>query len=103
MQVTSQFRTVALVGRSNTPGIREPLTALAACIAKRGFDVVFEAETAQDVGVTDYPALSTPEIGARADVAVVLGGGGTNLGLRPPLRAQRKPPVGGEHAPLRVT
>ena len=33
MQVTSQFKTVALVGRNNTPGIGEPLTALAACIA----------------------------------------------------------------------
>jgi NAD+ kinase len=57
MQVTSQFKTVALVGRSNTPGIGEPLTELASCIAKRGFDVVFEAQTAHEIGVTDYPAL----------------------------------------------
>src|SRR5258706_211003 len=58
MQVTSQFRTVALVGRSNTPGIGEPLTALASCIAKRGFDVVFEAETAAEIGVTGYPGMA---------------------------------------------
>ncbi|MGE8473552.1 MAG: NAD(+) kinase, partial [Paraburkholderia hospita] len=50
MQANSQFKTVALVGRSNTPGIGEPLTALAACIGKLGFDVVFEAETAQEIG-----------------------------------------------------
>ncbi len=65
MQVTSQFKTVALVGRNNTPGIRDPLTALATCIAKRGFEVVFEADTAAEIGVTDYPALRPAEI-ARA-------------------------------------
>jgi len=29
MEIGTQFKTVALVGRNNTPGIREPLTALA--------------------------------------------------------------------------
>src|SRR5260370_42260089 len=81
MEIGTQSKPVALVGRNNTPGIREPLTALAACIVKRGFDVVFEAETAHDVGVTDYPALTAQEIGARADVAVGLGGDGTMLRL----------------------
>jgi NAD+ kinase len=85
MQVTSQFKTVALVGRNNTPGIGEPLTALASCIAKRGFEVVFEADTAAEIGITDYPALRPAEIGARADVAIVLGGDGTMLGYRTPL------------------
>ena len=81
MQINSQFTTVALVGRSQTPGIGEPLLALARCIAKLGFDVVFEAQTADEIGVADYPALRPAEIGARADVAVVLGGDGTMLGL----------------------
>ena len=42
-KIQSQFKTVALVGRSNTPGIAEPLMALAQTISKRGFEVVFEA------------------------------------------------------------
>ncbi len=100
MDIGTQFKTVALVGRNNTPGIREPLTALAACIAKRGFDVVFEADTAQEVGVTDYPALTTPEIGARADVAVVLGGDGTMLGLGRQLAPYRTPLIGVNHGRL---
>ena len=29
MEIGSQFKTVALVGRTNTPGIEAPLTALA--------------------------------------------------------------------------
>ncbi|MFP3548087.1 hypothetical protein SB748_32405, partial [Rhizobium sp. SIMBA_035] len=79
-KIESQFKTVALVGRSNTQGIGEPLMALAQTISQRGFDVVFEAQTAQEIGATGYPSLQPAEIGARADVAVVLGGDGTMLG-----------------------
>jgi NAD+ kinase len=100
MQVTSQFKTVALVGRNNTPGIRDPLTALATCIAKRGFEVVFEADTAAEIGVTDYPALRPAEIGARADVAVVLGGDGTMLGIGRQLAPYRTPLIGINHGRL---
>src|SRR5260370_42225397 len=96
MEIGTQSKPVALVGRNNTPGIREPLTALAACIVKRGFDVVFEAETAHDVGVTDYPALTAQEIGARADVAGGLGGGGAPLRLGGRGPPAPPPPVRGE-------
>ncbi|QCP50952.1 NAD kinase [Trinickia violacea] len=100
MEIGSQFKTVALVGRSNTPAISEPLMALAACIAKRGLEVVFEAETARDIGVTGYPALTPAEIGARADVAVVLGGDGTMLGLGRQLAPYRTPLIGINHGRL---
>jgi NAD+ kinase len=100
MEIGSQFKTVALVGRNNTPGIREPLTSLAASIAKRGFEVVFEMETAESVGETDYPALSIPEIGARADVAVVLGGDGTMLGVGRQLAPYKTPLIGVNHGRL---
>ncbi|MCC8401346.1 NAD kinase [Paraburkholderia sp. MMS20-SJTN17] len=100
MQVTSQFKTVALVGRSNTPGIGEPLTELAACIAKLGLEVVFEADTAAEIGVTDYPTLPPGEIGARADVAVVLGGDGTMLGIGRQLAPYRTPLIGINHGRL---
>ena len=100
MQATSHFKTVALVGRSHTPGISEPLTELASCIARRGFDVVFEADTAQEIGVTGYPALRPDEIGARADVAVVLGGDGTMLGIGRQLAPYRTPLIGINHGRL---
>ncbi|MCM3016396.1 NAD(+)/NADH kinase, partial [Bacillus subtilis] len=73
-----QFNTVALVGRSNTPGIAEPLATLADSIATLGFEVVFEGDTAREIGIAGYPALTPAEIGARADVAIVLGGDGTH-------------------------
>lgn len=94
MQINSQFKTVALVGRSNTQGIGEPLTALARCVSKLGFEVVFEAQTAREIGVSDYPALRPAEIGARADVAIVLGGDGTMLGLGRQLAPYGTPLIG---------
>ncbi|AUT69452.1 NAD kinase [Paraburkholderia hospita] len=100
MQANSQFKTVALVGRSNTPGIGEPLTALAACIGKLGFDVMFEAETAQEIGASQWPALRVAEIGARADVAIVLGGDGTMLGIGRQLAPYRTPLIGINHGRL---
>jgi NAD+ kinase len=100
MEIGTQFKTVALVGRNNTPGIREPLTSLASCIAKRGFEVVFEAGTAGETGVSEYPALSPAEIGARADVAVVLGGDGTMLGIGRQLAPYKTPLIGINHGRL---
>ncbi|SDB83193.1 NAD kinase [Paraburkholderia lycopersici] len=99
-KIQSQFKTVALVGRSNTPGIAEPLTALAQTIAKRGFEVVFEAQTAEEIGASGYPALQPAEIGARADVAVVLGGDGTMLGIGRQLAPYRTPLIGINHGRL---
>jgi NAD+ kinase len=94
MKIGTQFKTVALVGRSHTPGIGEPLLALAESIAKRGCDVVLEADTAREIGVTSYPALTPTEIGARADVAVALGGDGTMLGIGRQLAPYRTPLIG---------
>jgi NAD+ kinase len=100
MKIGSQFKTVALIGRSNTPAIGEPLKTLAACIAKRGCEVVFEAETAREIGVSGYAALALAEIGARADVAVVLGGDGTMLGIGRQLAPYKTPLIGINHGRL---
>ena len=75
------MKTVALIGRANTPGIAEPLRTLATCVAEKGYTVVFEAETAADIGLDGFERLTTAQIGDRADVAVVVGGDGTMLGI----------------------
>jgi NAD+ kinase len=100
METRTHFKTVALVGRYNTPGVREPLLTLATCIAKRGFKVVFEAETAQGIGSTDHPALTVTEIGEQADVAVILGGDGTMLGIGRQLAPYNTPLIGINHGRL---
>ena len=100
MKTGMQFKTVALVGRNNTPGISEPLNALASCIASRGFKVVFEADTATTIGQGDYPKMTPGEIGRRADVAVVLGGDGTMLGIGRQLAPHGTPLIGVNHGRL---
>jgi NAD+ kinase len=100
MKTSSLFQTVALIGRNNTPGIRQPLVSLAACIEQRGFKVVFEAETALAIGESAREALTPDEIGVRADVAVVLGGDGTMLGISRQLAPYRVPLIGINHGRL---
>ncbi|MGO4279631.1 NAD+ kinase [Cupriavidus sp. OV038] len=94
------FQTVALVGRYATAGIEGPLEELAAVISRNGQDVVFERETAQATGLSGYPVFSADEIGREADVAVVLGGDGTLLGLARQLAGLNVPLIGVNHGRL---
>lgn len=78
-QLPCRFRHAALVGKFQARGIRAVLEDVAHLLARTGLDVSLEAETALNTGMTDYPALSTREIGEQCDVAIVLGGDGTML------------------------
>lgn len=100
MKVDSQFKTVALIGRYNTLGIETPLYDLAVSIEQRGCAVVFEANTAEAMGLTGYAALTVAQIGARADAAVILGGDGTMLGIARQLAPYRTPLIGVNHGRL---
>ena len=96
----SPFKTVALVGRYSAANIAGPLMELASCIAARGHDIVFERETALNIGVQDYPALPPEEMARQADVAVVLGGDGTLLGIGRHLAGASVPVIGVNHGRL---
>ena len=73
-QLPCRFRHAALVGKYHARGIRPVLEDVAHLLARAGLDVSLELETAQNTGMTDYPALSVQDIGKQCDVAVVLGG-----------------------------
>ena len=75
------FHRVALVGRHVSPGIAEPLSRLAAFLASRGHDVVIEAETARSTELAGFPVAPAEALGARVDVAIVVGGDGTMLSI----------------------
>ncbi|CAJ0770323.1 MAG: NAD kinase [Ralstonia sp.] len=96
----SPFKTVALVGRYSAANIAGPLMELASCIAGRGHDIVFERDTALNIGVQDYPALPPEEMARHADVAVVLGGDGTLLGIGRHLAGASVPVIGVNHGRL---
>jgi NAD+ kinase len=88
------FRTVALIGRYKSRDIGAPLRGLAAFLAARGCTVLLEQETAAEAGIGEIPLVDYAAIGARADLAVVLGGDGTMLSAARALAGAGVPLVG---------
>ena len=89
-----RFRHAAVVGKYQARGIRPVLEEVAHFLIEQGLDVCFDRETAAATGVAHYEALSTAEIGARCDLAVVVGGDGTMLGIARELARHNLPLVG---------
>ena len=89
-----RFRHAAIVGKYQARGIRPGLEEVAHFLIDQGLDVCFDRDTATATGVADYEALSTAEIGKRCDLAVVVGGDGTMLGIARELARHNLPLVG---------
>ena len=92
--MTGRFQHAALVGKYQADGIRPLLEDIAQFLSRQGLDVSFEQRTAQNAGITDFPALSAERIGAECDLAVVVGGDGTMLGFARELARHNVPLVG---------
>jgi NAD+ kinase len=75
------FRAAALIGKYKSPEIAVPLLELARFLQARGVEVMIDRLTASHIGDCPYPVLTLEELGARADLAVVLGGDGTMLNI----------------------
>lgn len=92
--MTSRFRHAALVGKYQAQGIRGVLEEIAQFLLGEGLQVSFEAQTAQNTGIADFGALSPDEMGRDCDLAVVVGGDGTMLGIGRQLARHGTPLVG---------
>ena len=88
------FRHAAIVGKYQARGIRPVLEEIAHFLVAQGLEVSFEQETAYATDVTDFEALSSHDIGTRCDLAVVVGGDGTMLGIARELARWHVPLVG---------
>ncbi|HMN77587.1 MAG TPA: NAD kinase [Burkholderiaceae bacterium] len=88
------FRHAALVGKYQAHGIRGVLEDIAHFLDRKGLEVSLEKQTALSTGITGYGALDPAELGAQCDLAVVLGGDGTMLGIARQLARHGTPLVG---------
>ena len=92
--MSTRFHHAALVGKYHAQGIRGVLEEIAQFLIRQGLDVSLERETALNTGLTDWGALSPAELGQRCDIAVVVGGDGTMLGIARQLSRFGLPLVG---------
>ena len=92
--MTSRFRHVALVGKYQAQGIRGVLEEIAQFLLRQGLEVSLEQQTALNTGISGFGALSVPELGRDCDLAVVVGGDGTMLGIARQLARFGTPLVG---------
>jgi NAD+ kinase len=76
-----QFRHVALIGKYQAQGSRSALEEIALFLATQGCQVALEQETAINTGLSQFPTLDVAGIGAQCDLALVVGGDGTMLGI----------------------
>ncbi len=92
--MTSPFRHVALVGKYQAQGIRGELEEIAQFLVQQGLKVSLEQQTALNTGIADFDALTVEQLGHDCDLAIVVGGDGTMLGIARQLARFGTPLVG---------
>lgn len=75
------FRHIALVGKYQAQGTSTALEGIAHFLKAQGCAVAIEQDTAISTGLTQFPILDVAAIGAQCDLALVVGGDGTMLGI----------------------
>ena len=94
IRMATRFHHAAVVGKYQARGIRTLLDDIAQFLVGLGLEVSLEASTAQNTGITGYDALTPAEMGRHFDLAVVVGGDGTMLGIARELARHDLPLVG---------
>ena len=92
--MTRRFRHAALVGKYQAQGIRGVLAEIAHFLVRQGLEVSLEKQTALNTGIDDFGAFTADELGRDCDLAVVVGGDGTMLGIARQLARFGTPLVG---------
>lgn len=77
----SSFKSVALIGKYQSPEVAAPLLKLARFLERRQVEVLMDRIAGSRAGRGRYPVLPLEELGRRADLAIVIGGDGTMLNI----------------------
>ncbi|MDI3509662.1 NAD kinase [Hydrogenophaga sp.] len=91
---TLRFAHVAIIGKYQAPGSRHAVEEIAHFLHDEGCDVSLEKDTALNTGLSQYAALDVPAIGRDCNLALVVGGDGTMLGIGRQLARYGVPLIG---------
>jgi NAD+ kinase len=92
--MSTPFRHVALFGKYQAQGVRPILEEIAQFLVRCGAEVSVDEDTAMNSGWMDFGALSMDELAKVCDLAVVVGGDGTMLGIGRELARHNIPLIG---------
>ena len=92
--MTTRFCHAALVGKFQAQGMRGVLEEIAHFLVAQGLKVSLEEQTALNTGIDEFGALGVEELGRDCDLAIVVGGDGTMLGIARQLARFNTPLVG---------
>jgi NAD+ kinase len=73
------FKTIVLIGKHNSPEIRDQMLALVQFLVARSLSIVVEANTAERLDIRGYPTRALKQMDADIDLAIVVGGDGSML------------------------
>ncbi len=79
--MATPFRHAALIGKFQAQGIHDALDEVARFLVSQGLKVSLDAQTAAATGLQGYATLEPGQMGQTCDLAVVVGGDGTMLGI----------------------
>ena len=92
--MNQEFRTIALIGKYQSPEIAGSLRLLVDFLREKGRQLLVEEGTSVSVGSFGCEIASYDAIGTQADLAIVLGGDGTMLNSARQLAIHNVPLVG---------
>ena len=79
--MSTPFRHAAVFGKFQAQGVRPILEEIARFLVECGIEVSVDRETADSTGWHEFGALGIDELATVCDLAVVVGGDGTMLGI----------------------
>jgi len=96
--MTAPFRNVAVFAKprteGNRPALQQVLLNIVRLVEQAGLTPMIEAGTRDAVDLRGFEGHSLAALGQKADVAIVLGGDGTMLGIARELSSYRIPLIG---------
>jgi NAD+ kinase len=93
-QMKTVFKNIALIGKYNTPDMRETMIAMLEFLSKYPVNLYLEDKTASHCKIDTQRIIKMSEIGGHVDLAIVLGGDGTMLAVARALAESGIPLVG---------